>query len=84
MSATPAQLKRALFAWADYDAALTVAVHNGQHIGWQAKPDPKMDRLYERALVFMRVALDLPMGALGESELSPVEVAALVDEARRP
>lgn len=80
---TPGGARLALEAWVAYDAALTVLVHvHGREVGWTGKAEPKLDRLYERALVITRVVMDLPMGALGEGELSRAEVAQLAAEAR--
>lgn len=74
--------KLALEAWLAYDASLTIIAHRAGSTGWQGKHDPKLDRLYERALTLSRVAFDLPLGALGEGELNPAEVAAIVAEGR--
>lgn len=71
----------ALHAWVAYDTALT-GIAQREGVGWSGKTDPRLDRLYERAATLTRVALDLPMGALGEGELTPAEIAAIVAEAR--
>lgn len=74
--------KLALEAWTVYDAGLTIIVHRDGAVGWSGKTEPHLDRLYERALLLTRIALGQPLGALGEGELRPDEISAIIAEAR--
>lgn len=78
----PRAMRLCLEAWIAYDSALTLIAHRDGEVGWRGKVEPRLDRLYEIALTLTRATLGLHMGALGEGELSPSEVAELVAKAR--
>lgn len=82
MNVNPRAMKLALEAWVAYDAGLAIIAHQTGEVGWRGQTVPELDRLYERALVLTRTVMGLHMGALGEGELSPAEVAAIIAEVR--